>query len=185
MTYSHQFSNFIPSPTRFLILGSFTSNQFTKDAGYDWFYGTKRNYFWPIIEEVYNTTLDTKKVRQELFTQIQMGIGDIIYQCERKDGNSSDTNLINIIYNTELESILDNNTIESIFFTSRYVEKLYKKVFSSLIKKYPLIRLITLPSPSPRYAAMTKERKIEIYKEKLPKVKRYPNYSFSFPEMNG
>jgi hypothetical protein len=35
--------------------------------------------------------------------------------------------------------------------------------------KNPSVKFITLPSPSPRYAAMSKEEKIKKYKEVLPK----------------
>ncbi len=43
-------------------------------------------------------------------------------------------NLINIIFNTEaIEETLDSNPIEKIFFTSRFVEKRYRKIFKDLI----------------------------------------------------
>ena len=45
-------------------------------------------------------------------------MADIIYQCERKDGNNLDNNLINIVYNSEaITEILEKNQIEQdIFF---------------------------------------------------------------------
>lgn len=171
MLETHPFGNFVPKDIRYLLLGSFTSNQFAKDSDYNWFYSTKRNHFWPIISQVYKRPLDTIEARKALFNKLGIGIADIIYQCERELGNSSDMNLINIVYNPELESILRSNPINALFFSSRYVEKLYRKVFSHLIKEFPSIQLITLPSPSPRYAAMTRDRKIEIYREVLPRHK--------------
>jgi TDG/mug DNA glycosylase family protein len=170
MIETHPFGNFIPENIKYLLLGSFTSNQLIKDITYDWFYGTKRNQFWPIISRVYDLTLETKESRVSLFSKLGIGIADIIYKCERRDGNSLDVNLINIIYNPELENILKNGHVKTIFFSSRYVENLYKKVFKKLISELPNIELVTLPSPSPRYAAMTKEKKIERYRELLPEL---------------
>jgi double-stranded uracil-DNA glycosylase len=171
MIETHPFGNFIPQNMQHLLLGSFTSNQLAKDPQYDWFYGAKRNQLWPIISEVYGQLLETKAQRQTLFETLGIGIADIIYQCERRDGNSLDVNLINIVFNPELENILAQHKLQTIFFTSRYVENLYRKAFKSLIEMYHSIQLITLPSPSPRYAAMSREAKIVRYKELLPELK--------------
>ena len=100
-------------------------------------------------------------------------ITDIILSCERKANNNSDTNLINVVLNREVSKILKNNKIKKIFFSSKFVEKLYKKHFKDLILKYSKIELITLPSPSPRYAAMSKSEKISKYKQLLPKEEEY------------
>jgi G:T/U-mismatch repair DNA glycosylase len=107
---------------------------------------------------------------QELFTKLGIAMADIIYQCERKKGNNLDNNLTNIVYNIEaITEILESNRIEKIFFSSRFVEDRFKKVFKEVINRHPSIELITLPSPSPRYAQMTKEQKVQRYKELLPK----------------
>ncbi len=167
---THAFGNFVPPNTKYLILGSFTARKNKGDDTYDWFYTTKRNQFWPILEEAYKIKLETKRVKQKLFTKLGIAIADIIHQCERKDGNSADNNLINIVYNTsEIQKILSGNEIKKILFSSRFVEKEFKKHFKELIEEFPNIDLVVLPSPSPRYAAMSKEEKIRQYKKLLPK----------------
>jgi G:T/U-mismatch repair DNA glycosylase len=91
-------------------------------------------------------------------------------QCRRKGGTNSDANLEVIQYNLEaITGILDNYPIESIFFTSRFVEKRFKQVFKDIIQRHPHFERITLPSPSRRYARMTWEDKVSRYKELLPK----------------
>ncbi len=45
MIEEHPFGDFIPQNTQYLLLGSFTGK--ITDNSYDWFYGTKRNLFWP------------------------------------------------------------------------------------------------------------------------------------------
>lgn len=177
MIETHPFGNFVPPKAKYMILGSFTGRQAVKgksasDASYDWFYGTKTNQFWPILEVVYKLELKDKASRQQLFANLGIAVADIIYRCERKEGNNLDANLINIAYNTEaLAKILETNKIQTIFFSSRFVEKKFKQVCRALIEKHPAIELITLPSPSPRYAQMSREEKTQRYRELLPRRK--------------
>lgn len=166
MIETHPFGNFVPQNAQYLILGSFTGKM--ADDSYDWFYGTKRNLFWPILQEVYGIKLQTKQDKQELFTRLGIAITDIILSCERKANNNLDMNLTKIVLNEEVANILNNNKVKKIFFSSRFVEKLFKKHFKKLVADHPEVELITLPSPSPRYAAMTKEEKVKRYKELLP-----------------
>lgn len=169
MLETHPFGIFSPSSAKYLLLGSFTAVK--KDETYDWFYGSKRNQFWPIIEKVYGLSLPNKQSRVDLFTKLSIAIADMIYQCERKDGNSLDSNLVNFVFNNKgLENLFEENQIEKIFFSSRFVEKQFNKNFSYLVEMYPDVKLITLPSPSPRYAAMSKDEKIKKYKEIFPKL---------------
>ena len=152
MLETHPFGSFVPKKARYLILGSFTAK--LGDGSYNWFYGTKRNQFWPILESVYNRKFKDQHDKERFFSKVGFAISDIIYQCERKIGSNLDANLINIVYNIKLvEKILAENKIEKIFFSSRFVET----------------ELVTLPSPSPRFAAMRIEEKIKRYKDLLPK----------------
>lgn len=176
MIETHPFGNFVPLNAKYLILGSFTGRQAVKgattaDDAYDWFYGTKRNQFWSILEGVYGIELRNKHSKQELFAKLGIAIADIIYQCERKENSNLDANLVNIIYNVKaIAEILESQSIEKILFTSRFVDDRFKKHFKHIINYHSSIYLITLPSPSPRYAQMSKEQKIQRYKELLPKL---------------
>jgi len=176
MIETHPFGIFVPSNAKYLILGSFTGRQAVKgtndtDNAYDWFYGTKRNQFWSILEEVYGIELRNKQSKQELFTKLGIAIADIIYQCERKGISNLDTDLVNITYNVKpIAEILESERIEKILFTSKFVEDKFKKFFKNVINRHPSIHLITLPSPSPRYAKMIKEQKIQMYKVLFPKL---------------
>lgn len=172
MIETHPFGNFVPQNAQYLILGSFTGQRSEEDIfnGYDWFYGTKRNLFWPIIQDVYGLKLINKQQKQELFSRLGIAITDIILSCERKTKSNLDMNLINIVLNDEVANILKNNKIKQIFFSSRFVEKLFRKHFKNLISEYPGIELTTLPSPSPRYAAMSRTQKVTRYRELLPKL---------------
>ena len=176
MIETHPFEVFIPENARYLILGSFIGKQAIRgtadyDASYDFYYGTKRNQFWPILEAVYGQALRIKPDKLALLGKLGIAIGDIIYQCERMGGNNLDANLKIIRYNEEpINKVLADNKIESVFFTSRNVEHKFKMAFRQTIRLYPLMNLICLPSPSPRYARMTKEQKIDRYKALLPEL---------------
>jgi hypoxanthine-DNA glycosylase len=176
MIETHPFGNFVPPNAKYLILGSFTGRQAVKgttttDDAYDWFYGTKRNQFWSILEGVYGIELRNKVSKQELFAKLGIAIADIIYKCERKDNNNLDSNLVNVTYNLKaIAEILENQPIEKILFTSRFVEDRFKMFFKDIVNHHSSVYLITLPSPSPRYARMSKEQKIQRYKELLPKL---------------
>jgi hypoxanthine-DNA glycosylase len=175
MRETHPFENFVPLNAKYLLLGSFVGKQAVKgtaatDDSYDWFYGTKRNQFWSILEGVYGIELRNKTSKQELLAKLGIAVADIICECERKDNNNLDTNLLNIVYNKDIDGIIETTPIEMIFFTSKFVECSFKKHFKSIINDHPFIQLVTLPSPSPRYALISKESKIQRYKELLPKL---------------
>ncbi len=168
MIETHPFGNFVPRDMKYLLLGSFGAKGADTNPETGWYYGSRYNQFWKILENVYGIELKDKVAKVDLFTKLKTGISDIIYQCERRDGSSLDTNLINIVYNESIAEILAENEIEKMFFTSKFVEKRYKHIFKHLIEKYPQIKLIGLPSPSPRYARMSIIEKVEEYKKKLP-----------------
>lgn len=164
MLETHPFGSFVPPKAKYLLLGSFTGK--IENASYDWFYTNKRNQFWPILGEVYGEPLKTRTDKENLFSRLGIALSDIIYQCERKKNSNLDTNLVNIVYAVDdITRILDANPIEKIFFSSRFVENKFRRLFKDKLDSF---ELITLPSPSPRYATMTKSEKISRYRELLP-----------------
>jgi hypoxanthine-DNA glycosylase len=162
---THPFEPFVPRNMKYLIIGSFPGKGQTEiDPNSDhWFYGAKRNTFWKILERVYDIPLQNKKSKQQLFVNTKMGIADIILKAVRKNNTNSDTNLDVIeLSDIAIKKIIESNNIATIFFTSKFVEKLFKKVFPQVHNT------IVLPSPSPRFATMSLQEKISIYKKHLP-----------------
>ena len=167
----HPFGVFVPEKASYLFLGTFTAK--ITDPSYDWFFASKRNQYWTIMSEVYGINLKTKEQKQQLFTDINMAITDVIWSCERSEGTNADNNLINMVFNTQaIKEIIEKNKIRKIFFSSRGAEKLFRKEWKELIAKHSEIELVTLPSSSPRYAAMPKSEKVKRYRELLPKLER-------------
>lgn len=168
MAETHPFGVFVPKNTKYLFLGSFVAKA---SPDYDWFFSSKRSQFWPILREIYKLPLQTKEQKQRLFEKLGLAITDIILECDRTANNSLDSSLANLVINrTAINEILKNNPVEKIYFSSRFAESLFKKYFRDLISKYPKIELVTLPSPSPRYAAMAKQEKLMRFKVLLPKL---------------
>jgi hypoxanthine-DNA glycosylase len=174
MIETHPFGVFAPAKARYLILGSFAGRQAVPgtpytDEGYDWYYGTRRNQFWPILEEVYGIALRNKADKQALFNRLGIAIADIILQGERIDGNNLDRNLRVIAYNTKaIGEVIELHPIERIFFTSLFVLGEYKKAFKAMVNAHPGIELVVLPSPSPRNARWSRVEKVRRYKELFP-----------------
>ena len=108
---------------------------------------------------------------EKCFEELQMALGDIIVQCERKRKSNLDISLINIVYGvTDILNILRSNRIKKIFFSSRFEETKFRANFKQVLEQFSNIELITLPSPSPRYVQMTRLEKIAKYREILPKL---------------
>lgn len=165
---THPFEAYVPNNIKVLIIGSFPGREQAQNAivdPNDWFYGSKRNQFWTILSAVYNTKLVNKQDKQALFEAIGIGITDIFYQIIRQQNNNSDTNLQVIAYNVKpIQKVLSNYPNITIFFTSKFVEKQFRKCFPNTTYTE------CLPSPSPRYATMSLTDKINHYKVKLPKL---------------
>lgn len=160
MIETHPFGIFSPKNCQFLFLGTFTVK--VDDPSYDWFFTSKRNQFWTIMSEVYDMKLTSKKEKEALFTKLRMAITDIILQCERSKNTNADNNLINLVFNTEvINKVIKENKIKTIFFSSRMAENLFKRNFKNISLEFPKINFLTLPSSSPRYAAMSKLEKIK------------------------
>jgi hypoxanthine-DNA glycosylase len=163
---THPFKAFIPENVTAIIVGSFPGQEVTHKilTEDEWFYGSKRNQFWKIISGAYETELITRKQKQDLFAKQGIGIVDIFLRIKRKGDNNMDSNLEVVEFNDKaIGTILQNQNIKSIFFTSKFVEREFMKMF-------PETNIgECLPSPSPRYARMSLQEKINEYKKKLPK----------------
>lgn len=159
----HLWGYFVPKNARHLLLGSFSAKP---EKNYDWFYGTRRNQFWPIMEAVYKVKPVTVKEKQDLFTRLGIAVTDCLAASGRKKNDNADTSLANYRFNTKvIKNILRGNNIVTIYFSSKFAEKLFEKMKF----KSKTIKLVTLPSPSPRYARLSLAEKIERYKQLMPK----------------
>lgn len=93
MLETHPFGCFVPKGAMYLLLGSFIG----KYAGrgqkeYDWFYGSKRNQFWKILEKIYNRRLVNKGDKQRLFTDLSTKRSNICIIILGRENRSGEKN---------------------------------------------------------------------------------------------
>lgn len=170
MYETNPFKVFSPLGAKYLILGSFAAKDGRKGHAYDWYYSNGRNYFWPILRQIYSLELDTKSKQQALFRELHIAIADVILKCKRTKKSSLDVNLKECKYNiAAISKVFETRRLTKVFFTSRFVEKIFRRRFAQLLDGYPEIEFVTLPSPSPRYAQLTVAQKTAIYRRLLPK----------------
>lgn len=163
---THPFEAFIPKNIKCLIVGSFPGKEQTqrKPDETHWFYGAPRNQLWKILQIVYKIELKNRQQKQQLFEEAGIGMTDVIKSCLRTKGTNLDENLDIKEYNKEVIERILKKYQPKVLFTSRFVEKEFKKLFPDYINTD------ILPSPSPRYFKLTIEDKAKIYKEKLPEL---------------
>lgn len=166
----HPFGAFLPEKLDYLLVGTFPGKQYSQlpieEVLADplaWSYAGK-NQFWRIMENIYDVSLPDKNAKQLLFSDLGIGLMDLISSCSRKNNTNLDNNLVNITWNkAAFESILAEKKELKFFCTGKGVANILKKWFPELEDK-----IISLPSPSPIYASMKLEEKIAFYKNVFP-----------------
>jgi hypoxanthine-DNA glycosylase len=160
----HPHQPFVPAKATVLIVGSFPGRLETIQPAGQWFYSARRNQFWTIVSSVYDVPLLTVADKKALCTKMGIGIADIFLKIRRKENNNSDSSLEIIEYNeAAIRRILQHTSFTAVFFTSKFVEKHFKKLLPHITNGE------CLPSPSPRFATMSVTEKIAVYKSKLPR----------------
>lgn len=153
----HPFKPIIFLSTKTLILGSFPSFESISN---NFYYGHPRNQFWKIMEQVTGYPINNKDQKIWLLKESKIGLWDMLKSCSRD--NSLDSNIYNEEVN-DISGLLDRYpNIDKILFTGRKSQELYMANFSHLD-----IETDYLPSPSPAYAKMSIENKIDVYRSKV------------------
>jgi len=146
----HPFEPIIFDDSEILILGTFPS---IKSFENNFYYSHLRNQFWPLLEAVFGEKSDDKI---GFLKKHKIALWDMVKGASRT--NSLDSNLKNIELN-DIKSLLKNYpNIKIIAFTSKTAEKLFKKLNIDFSTAY-------LPSPSPAYAKMNFQEKLQKYRE--------------------
>ncbi len=156
--FSHPFSPFIDKSSTTLILGSFPS---LKSFEENFYYAHPQNQFWRLLAAVYNeATPQTIEEKKRLLQKHNIALWDMVGSCERE--NSLDSNLKNIEPN-DIEALLrEYPNIQRVCFTSKSAQRLYEKHFGHL-----QLGICYLASPSPAYAVLRFEQKLQQWKKAL------------------
>ncbi len=155
----HPFEPIIFPDSKILILGSFPSLKSFEDGFY---YAHPRNQFWRLLAEVFGEDISTKEAKIFLCKKYKIALFDSAKSLKRDTGNSSDSNLKDIKVNNFEQLLAGYPSIDTILFTGKKAESIFNKRYKELPIKKAL-----LPSPSPAYAAMSFEKKLQKYRELL------------------
>lgn len=178
MYSKHPYKPYIPKDATKLIIGTMPPYRFCIkpqalfDEDVNFYYGSKKNYFWKLIEEITGTQLkyENSEVavnqRKDLLAKFNIGVTDVIEKCVHKNGKSDDASLQEITLKPLKELLLQNPNIDTLLYTSRIIVKHVNKIADKSYhegwnefrrkgqviinnKKYNVIILCS-PSPSAR-----------------------------------
>jgi G:T/U-mismatch repair DNA glycosylase len=164
----HPFETFVPSNAKILIIGTFPTHN--NNHRFNFFYSSKDNSFWAIMEKVFKHNFkynEGKNAVQErkVFLQLKaIGITDMHEKCYRKNGCSTDENLFPIVLKDIFALLDEHHSINRIVLTSR------TEVFGALglFKTYFLQKGLELEQPEKRQDKVLEgsfvynEREIEV-----------------------
>ena len=152
MIVTHPFEPVYDENSRILILGSFPSVRSRSDGFY---YGHPQNRFWRLMSALYGEkSLQSTEEKRNFLLKNGIALWDVIASCEIE--NSSDSSIRNAIPN-DLEQILKNAQIHTIYTNGKTADKLYRKY-------YPR-EAICLPSTSPANAVWTFEKLLQAWSQ--------------------
>jgi G:T/U-mismatch repair DNA glycosylase len=177
----HPYEPFYNANTKTLIVGTTPPMRFTKRSelfpdDVDFYYGSRDNYFWDLMGDVFNrhfkrVNSEESIVQRKTFLEDQsIGLVDIVLEFTRKEHNALDNNLNVSRYQNIFEILRNNPHIERIFFTGYsgpnsaenlmskhlYENKVYNSIITRSIPRHKtfkinnrLINTFSLFSPSP------------------------------------
>jgi len=156
MTEKHPYKPFLNENTKTLIIGTTPPMRFTQGLekspdDVDFYYGSRDNYFWDLMSDIFNTSISRNNnsqaidERKKLLQKHNIGLIDIVLEFERTENNASDNNLHVIKFQNIYEILKTHSKIEKIFFTgyssTRSAESLTSrhlgeyKVYNTIVSK--------------------------------------------------
>ena len=148
---NHELSPIYDKYSKILILGSIPS---IKSRANRFYYAHPTNRFWPILENIFNSKLTTKKEKIKFLHAKHIALWDVFKSCDIHA--SSDATIKNYEINN-LDKIINYAPIKAIFCTG-------KTSYNALIKHYNTnIPIFYLPSSSSANAKIKLEKLIQEY----------------------
>lgn len=199
MKSTHPFEPYIPADSEKLIIGTIPPPRFCKEPyqlyenDVNFYYGSRDNYFWGILEEVferkleYSNTEQAVQQRKDLLKKLKIGITDIVDSCIHSGDSAADSDLKDI-EQKDIKSLLQKYpVIDSLIYTSEFVKKLVNEHFKTYHSIDPInrkkqsvkidgklyqVKILYSPSPSAlrNLGKGGAEKRKEQYREFLTKV---------------
>jgi TDG/mug DNA glycosylase family protein len=151
------FDAVVDDQCKFLVLGSMPGEKSLAEQQY---YAHPHNLFWPFMEELFGMprALPYKK-RLDHLLQHQVALWDVLQHCERE--GSLDSDIRNETANDFAKFFARYPNIEKIGFNGKKASR----VFGKRIMGVQNIERVDLPSTSPANAAISRNVKLEKWRE--------------------
>ena len=150
----HPFPPFYTTDSKILILGSFPSVA-SRMGGF--YYHHPHNRFWKMLSTLTHSSLpNTIEEKKDLLLKHRIALWDVIEQCSIK--GSSDAS-IQDVKASDIQTLLQQSSIERIFANGKTAGKLYEKWCEPFTCK----SITTLPSTSPANAAYNMQRLLMLW----------------------
>ncbi len=159
MIVNHTLNPIYDNNSKILILGSFPSIISRQN---NFYYANKNNRFWPILEYIFNTKLNSNEEKTNFLIKNNIALYDVVKKCIINNSNDSSIKVLEV---NNIKEIIIKTNIKYIFLTGKKAYTLYKKYFKDINLEY-----YYLPSPSSANAIYTLDKLIKEYniiKEKL------------------
>ncbi len=155
----HEFEPVFNEKSQILILGSMPS---VKSREQQFYYGHPQNRFWKVLSKVFDEKLpETIEEKRRMVLKHHIALWDVIGSCDII--GSSDSSIKNVIGN-DMNIILDNADIRTIYLNGTKAYELFEKYCKPMIKKN-VPTLVKLPSTSPANAAWNIEKLIACWQQ--------------------
>jgi hypoxanthine-DNA glycosylase len=168
-----QITSFPPIITKessLLILGSMPGQ---KSLNLQQYYGHRQNSFWYIMDAICGASpILPYAERVHHLNKSGIAVWDVLQHCEREGSLDSAIKLDSEIPNDFEQFLTLYPKIHYVFFNGQKAEKSFrKKVWTGLSQQIrDRITLNTLPSTSPANTQLTREKKKEVWQEKITAV---------------
>ena len=143
---------------RTLILGSLPSQ---RSIDCNEYYAHPRNAFWPVMAELLGAT-GSYEDRCRVLRQNHIAVWDVLASSVRPGSLDSDIDLATAEVNDFEAFFAGHPAIERICFNGQAAAQIFARRVALQVSCENL-RMLTLPSTSPAYAAMKFERKLELW----------------------
>jgi len=149
-----------------LILGSMPSASSLEKQQY---YAHPRNAFWTIMSALFNLK-QNEYYHQRCAHLIahNIAVWDVLKSCQRQGSLDQNINTDRMIINNFNAFFVQHPNIKKIYFNGGKAEQIFKqRVLPNLKRSFQQIHQQRLPSTSPAYAAITLEKKIDLWYQLL------------------
>lgn len=149
-----------------LILGSMPGSASLKAQQY---YAHPRNSFWYIMQELFGTRPApvTYLEKLALIETARVALWDVLARCKRPGSLDSSIDRSSVVCNDFAEFLAKHSQLRTIAFNGKAAEQLFRKHALPTLELADSVSLVSLPSTSPAMASYRKEKKAEIWRQRL------------------